>query len=71
MTMQTRRYVFYILIGDEFHSLYNMEALSNSANLVVNEHDLKYLDVILRQSIPAHETLFGSIMEEMAAYGKK
>ena len=71
MIIQQRRYIFYILIGQEFHTLYNMEALSKSANLVVNENDLKYLDVILRQSIPAHETLFGNIMEEMAAYGKK
>jgi uncharacterized protein YbaR (Trm112 family) len=71
MNMRTRRYIFYILIGQEFHTLYNLEALSNSANLVINDKDLKYLDVILRQSIPAHEILFGAIMEEMAAYGKR
>ncbi len=68
MTMMKRRYIFYILIGPVFHTLYNMEALSSSANLVVNDQDLQYLDVILRQSIPAHETLFGAIMEEVASF---
>jgi len=71
MAMERRRYIFYILIGPHFHTLYNLEALSTSANLVVAEKDLKYFDVILRKAIPEYEELFGPILEELAAYGKR
>ncbi len=71
MAMERRRYIFYILIGPHFHTLYNLEALSSSANLVVAEKDLKYFDVILRKAIPEYEELFGPILEELAAYGKR
>ncbi|MDR2549636.1 MAG: hypothetical protein LBD10_05470 [Desulfobulbus sp.] len=70
LTMDRRRYVFYILIGDEFHTLYNLEALAHSANLTVNKSDLRHLDVILRKGIPAYEELFGPILEELGVYGK-
>jgi hypothetical protein len=71
MSMERRRYIFYILIGPEQRTLYNLEALSTSANLVVSEKNLKYFDVILRKSIPEYEELFGPILEELAAYGKR
>lgn len=71
MAMDRRRYIFYVLIGPEFHSIYNLQALATSANLVVNEKDLKYFDVILRKAIPAYEELFGPMLEEMANYGKR
>ncbi len=71
MAMERRRYIFYILIGPHFHTLYNLKALSTSANLVVAEKDLKYFDVILRKAIPEYEELFGPIFEELAAYGKR
>ncbi|MEA2116172.1 MAG: hypothetical protein U9P36_12440 [Thermodesulfobacteriota bacterium] len=71
MAMERRRYIFYILFGPEFHSLYDQEALAYSANLVVSEQDLKYFDIILRKAIPAYEELFGPILEELNAYGKR
>ncbi len=71
MAMERRRYIFYIVIGPHFHTLYNLEALSTSANLVVAEKNLKYFDVILRKAIPEYEELFGPILEELAAYGKR
>lgn len=71
MAMERRRYIFYILIGPQFHSLYDMEALACSANLVVAEQDLKYFDIMLRKAIPAYEELFGPILEELGAYGKR
>lgn len=71
MPMERRRYIFYILIGSRFHTLYNLEALSYSANLVVNDSDLKYFDVVLRKAIPEYEELFGPILEELGAYGKR
>ena len=71
MAMERRRYIFYIVIGPHFQTLYNLEALSTSANLVVAEKNLKYFDVILRKAIPEYEELFGPILEELAAYGKR
>lgn len=70
MPMQKRRYLFYILIGPEFNTLYNMQALANSANLVVNENDLYHFGVALRRAIPQYEELFGPYMEELASAGK-
>jgi len=71
LTMDRRRYVFYILIGKQFHTLYNLEALAYGANLTVNSDDLRHLDVILRKGIPAYEELFGPILEELGVYGKR
>jgi hypothetical protein len=71
LTMDRRRYIFYILIGDNFHTLYNLEALAYSANLTVNSSDLRHLDIVLRKSIPAYEELFGPFLEELNAYGKR
>ncbi len=71
MSMERRRYIFYILIGPQLHSLYDLEALAYSANLVVAEHDLGHFDLILRKAIPDYEELFGAILEELGAYGKR
>ncbi|MCL2341155.1 MAG: hypothetical protein FWC49_05565 [Proteobacteria bacterium] len=71
LPMATRRNMFYILIGDQFHTLYNLEALAHSANLTIHTNDLRHLDIILRTSIPAYEELFGLMLEERAAYGKR
>lgn len=70
MTMDRRRTLFYILIGEQFHTLYNLEALAYSANLTVNTADLHHLDIVLRKSIPAYEELFGPMLEELNSYGK-
>ncbi len=71
MAMERRRYIFYILIGPEFHTLYDLEALAASANLVVGEEDIQYFDVILRKAIPAYEELFGPLLDELGAQGKR
>ncbi len=65
LPMDRRRHIFYVLIGQNFHTLYNLEALTISANLVVNEADLQYLSVILRKSFRAHEELFGPLLQAM------
>lgn len=70
MSMQRRRYLFYILIGPEFSSLYNLQALAHSANLVINEKDLYHLGVALRKAIPLYEEVFGAFMEELTSAGK-
>jgi len=71
LAMDRRRYIFYILIGEQFHTLYNLEALAFSANLTVNTGDLRHLDIVLRKAIPAYEELFGPLLEELGAYGKR
>lgn len=71
MGMDRRRYIFYILVGSSFHTLYNLEALAHSANLTVNTTDLRHFDIVLRKAIPVYEELFGPIMEELTAFGKR
>lgn len=70
MNMNRRRYIFYILIGPEFHTLYGLEALVCSANLVINDQDLPQLAIILRTAIPQHEIMFGAIMQELNVMGQ-
>lgn len=71
MPMSKRRYIFYILIGPQFVSLYDIQALANSANLVVADKDMKDFQPILHKAIPYYEQLFGPLLEELASYGKK
>lgn len=71
LAMERRRYLFYILISPTLHTLYDLEALASSANLTVNTSDLAHFDIVLRKSIPAYEELFGPLLEELGAYGKR
>jgi len=57
--MVTRRSILYILIGEQFHTLYDLEALSESANVVVKTNDVQYLNIIIRKGLKDYEKLFG------------
>lgn len=70
MSMQRRRYLFYILVGPNFHTLYNLQALAFSANLVINDKDLYHMGTALRKAIPMYEEIFGPFMEELTSAGK-
>jgi hypothetical protein len=70
MNMSKRRFIFYILIGKEFKTFYNLQALAYSANLVVNDQEVPKFGVILRKAIPEYEELFGPIMEELRHHGR-
>lgn len=70
MDMGRRRFMFYVLIGPEFSTFYNLQALSHSANLVVAEKDSEHFDVILRKTIPEYEDLFGPYMTELRVQGR-
>lgn len=70
MNMNRRRLIFYVLIGRQFHTLYDLQALASSANLVVNEENLPQFAMILRTAIPQYESMFGAIMQEMNALGR-
>jgi endogenous inhibitor of DNA gyrase (YacG/DUF329 family) len=71
MAMPKRRYIYYVLIGPEFHTLYNLEALSNSANLVVNETDISAFPLVLKKGFRDYDELFGPYLAALEGMGKK
>lgn len=71
MTMAKRRYIFYILVGPEFQTLYDLEALTYSANLVVNEKHVQYLKTIVKKGLHDTELLFGPWIAAIKGYGNK
>lgn len=71
LKMARRRFIFYVLIGPEFKTLYNLQALASSANLVVNDNEIPYIETVLRKTIPEYEALFGPLMEELRIAGKE
>ena len=70
MNMIRRRYTIYVLLGDEFETLYDLQAMAYSANLVINDRDLTHLGVILKKITPEYEALFGPLMDELRVSGK-
>ena len=66
LPMSIRRAAFYALIGD-FHTLYNLEALAFSANVVVNEHEASHFDVIFKKGMRESDELFGPYRSSLAA----
>ncbi len=70
MEMDRRRKIFYTLIDPSFHTLYDLEALTNSANLVVNDRDVPHFAAILKKARQDYENLFGPMIETLKEYGK-
>ena len=71
MAMARRRYIYYILVGPEFRTLYDLEALANSANLVVNDSDAGHFSIILKRAMNDYHDLFGPYLEALGNYGVK
>lgn len=71
MAMPKRRYIYYVLIGPEFHTLYNLEALSNSVNLVINEADISAFPLVLKKGFRDYDELFGPYLAALEGMGKK
>ncbi|MBU0730101.1 MAG: hypothetical protein KKE17_03920 [Proteobacteria bacterium] len=71
MAMSRRRYIYYVLVGPDFHTLYDLEALANSANLVVNEKEVDYLKTIVKKGQADYEALFGSWLAALKGHGNK
>lgn len=65
MPMDRRRAIFYALIGKEFHTLYNLEALAYSANVVLNETEVVHFEIILKKGLQEMQELFGPYIEAM------
>jgi hypothetical protein len=70
MAMIRRRNIHYTLIGPEFQTLYDLQALSNSANLVVNDNELSNFRIILKKSLHESQKLFGPLAESMVSQGR-
>jgi len=65
MPMEKRRALFYALIGKEFYTLYNLEALAYSANVVINETEAVHFDIILKKGLQEMQELFAPYAEAM------
>ena len=58
-----RRNLYYIIIGPDLRTLYDLEALCLSANLVVNKKDVKHLALILKRGFQDYQALFGPFID--------
>jgi hypothetical protein len=70
MAMLRRRNIHYTLIGPEFQTLYDLQALSNSANLVVNDSEINHFRLILKKSLHESQKLFGPLAESLMREGR-
>jgi len=70
MAMIRRRNIHYTLIGPEFQTLYDLQALSNSANLVVNANEIEHFRLILKKSLHESQKLFGPMAEALINHGR-
>jgi len=70
MAMSRRRNIHYTLIGPEFQTLYDLQAFSNSANLVVNDNELNNFNIILKKSLHECQKLFTPLAEALVQHGR-
>ncbi len=70
LSMSKRRSIYYILIGPKFQTLFDLEALTNSANLVVNTREAEYLSTILKKGSADYEELFKPYSTLLKKHGK-
>lgn len=71
LPMTNRRQIYYVLIGPDFHTMYDLQALSLSANLVVNNRDIGKIDIILRKGLLEYESLFAPYLSVLRERGKR
>ncbi len=70
LPMAERRNIFYVLIGPDFHTMYDLQALCLSANLVINTRDIDKIEIFLRKGMQEHESLFGPFLSALRESGK-
>ncbi len=58
MSMDTRRDIFFVLVGKDFKTLDNATAFANSANLIVNIQDIAKADKFLPAAIAENERFY-------------
>jgi hypothetical protein len=62
-----RRMTYYAIIGPHLHTLYNLEALAFSVNLVINEQDLQDMENILCKGFRDYEDLFRPLLDSLGS----
>jgi hypothetical protein len=70
MSMSRRRNIYYILVGDSLHTLFDLEALTLSANLVVNLNEIDHISLLLKKGLKDYESLFSPYMATLKLHGK-
>ena len=70
MAMLRRRNLHYTLVGPEFQTLYDLQALSYSANLVVNDNELNNFRLILKKSLHETQKLLGPLADSLVRQGR-
>ncbi|MDR2549568.1 MAG: hypothetical protein LBD10_05130 [Desulfobulbus sp.] len=63
LTSDLRRHTYFVLVGADLHTLYDLEALALSANLVINDRDLPALELILDKGLRDYEQLFRPLLD--------
>lgn len=63
LNMGMRRLIYYVLVGPDLTTCYDLEALSLSTNLVVNDIHLSSFPAILRKGLREYEELFGPYID--------
>ena len=71
LAMGKRRYMFYALVGSQFSTLYDLEALAYSANVVINDSEADHIETILKKSRYDYDELFGPLLTSLKAHGKR
>ncbi|MCP4350461.1 MAG: hypothetical protein GY795_33750 [Desulfobacterales bacterium] len=71
LSMVKRRYMYYVLIGPDFRTYYDLEALANSANVVVNDKDMENISTIMKKGKNDYDELFGPFLAMLKANNKR
>ena len=70
MSMNKRRKMFYLLIGPGFKTLYDLQALTLSANMVVNTKEVSFMNRLLKKGLKDYEGLFMPYITMLKQHGK-
>ncbi|NWH04269.1 hypothetical protein [Desulfobacter latus] len=70
MSMKRRRSIFYVLVGNDVSTLYDLEALTLSANLVVNIRELPHFAKVFQKGMKGYESLLGPYISILKQHGK-
>ncbi len=70
LPMNRRHDIFYVLVGEEMKTLYDMQALAYSANLVINDAEVRHIGAFLPKAIEEHREFLQPLLEELRLAGK-
>ncbi len=70
LSMTRRRDIFYVLVGKEMRTLYDLQALASSANLVVNDAEVGHIGAFLPRAMEEYQEVLGPLLEELHLAGK-